>query len=86
MDIEEYIEYLRHSTIKKGKYLINPDHNYVNRFLIDLKTFISYIQKFEWEEAPTKSVISLLSIEDIPKRKEQKLMKLNIFRMKYGNS
>ncbi|PFR33290.1 tyrosine-type recombinase/integrase [Bacillus cereus] len=72
MDIEKYIEYLRHSTIKKGKYFINPDHNYVNRFLIDLKTFISYIQKFEWEEAPTKSVISLLSIEDIPKKKRAK--------------
>jgi len=68
-DIEEFIQHLRTTpmggnSVHKGQ---APSGNYINRSISFLETFIDYIQRFEWDEAPIKSVRLLISPEDKPK-------------------
>ncbi|PGS46044.1 recombinase XerD [Bacillus sp. AFS041924] len=68
-DIEEFIQHLRTTPMggnsaHKGK---APSGNYINRSISFLETFIEYIQRLEWNEAPIKPVRLLILPEDKPK-------------------
>jgi integrase len=68
-DIEEFIQHLRTIpmggiSVHKGK---SPSGNYINRSISFLETFIEYIQRFDWNEAPIKPVKLLFLPEDKPK-------------------
>jgi len=68
-DIEEFIQHLRTNpmggtSVHKGK---APSGNYINRSLSFLETLIEYLQRFEWKEAPIKSVRLLILPEDKPR-------------------
>ncbi|MFL6561455.1 MAG: tyrosine-type recombinase/integrase, partial [Bacillus sp. (in: firmicutes)] len=68
-DIEEFIQHLRTTSmggnsVHKGK---APSGNYINRSISFLETFIEYIQRFEWNEAPIKPIRLLILPEDKPK-------------------
>lgn len=68
-DIEEFIELLRTNPMGgnsnyKGQ---APSDNYINRTIAFLETFIQYLQRFEWGEAPIKPVRLLIFPEDKPK-------------------
>ena len=52
------------NSIHKGQ---APSGNYINRSLSFLETFIEYLQRFEWNEAPIKPVRLLFFPEDKPK-------------------
>jgi len=68
-DIEDFIQHLRTTSmggnsVHKGQ---PPSGNYINRSINFLETFIEYIQRFEWAEAPIKPVRLLFFPEDKPK-------------------
>jgi integrase len=68
-DIEQFIELLRThpmggNSIRKGT---APSDNYINRSISFLETFIEYLQRFEWNEAPIKPVKLLIFPEDKPR-------------------
>lgn len=68
-DIEEFIQHLKATpmggnSVHKGQ---APTGNYINRSLSFLETFIEYLQRFEWNEAPIKPVRLLIFPEDKPK-------------------
>jgi integrase len=68
-DIEGFIYYLRNTpmggnSVHKGQ---SPSDNHINRSISTLETFISYIQRYEWDEAPNKAVGFLIVPEDKPK-------------------
>ena len=68
-DIEDYIHFLRTSPMggestHKGQ---APSKNHIHRSLSVLETFIVYIQRYEWDEAPEKPVGNLIVPEDKPK-------------------
>lgn len=68
-DIEEFIQHLKATpmggnSVHKGQ---APTGNYINRSISFLETFIEYLQRFEWNEAPIKPVRLLIFPEDKPK-------------------
>lgn len=68
-DIEEFLQHLKATpmggnSVHKGQ---APTGNYINRSLSFLETFIEYLQRFEWNEAPIKPVRLLIFPEDKPK-------------------
>jgi integrase len=68
-DIENFIHYLRShpmggNSVHKGKV---PSNSHVKISLSVLESFIVYIQRYEWIEAPTKPVRNLILPEDKPK-------------------
>jgi hypothetical protein len=68
-DIEGFIYYLRTSpmggdSVHKGQ---APSGNHIHRSLSVLETFIVYIQRYEWDEAPKKPVGILIVPEDKPR-------------------
>jgi integrase len=68
-DIEDFIKHLKSNPMggnsnHKG---MAPSSNYVNRSIIVLETFIEYIQRFNWNEAPSKPVRILFFPEDKPR-------------------
>ncbi|MFC3748704.1 tyrosine-type recombinase/integrase [Paenibacillus sp. GCM10012306] len=78
-DIIKFIKYIRFmpmggNSSKAGQ---KPTEHYVYRLLIELQVFLNYIQVFEYEEAPLKSVEYLILSEDRPKQKKRKAETLN---------
>lgn len=68
-DIEGFIYYLRNTpmggnSVHKGQ---SPSENHIHRSISVLETFILYIQRYEWHEAPKKAVGFLIVPEDKPK-------------------
>lgn len=73
-DIENFIEYLRSTPMggnstKRGSI---PNENHIFQTLEQLETYISYIQRFDWDEAPSKSIKLLIFSEDKPKQQKRK--------------
>lgn len=70
--IEEFILYIRKTPMggnrKSGK--SPPSECHINRTLLFVQSFLSYIQKYDWEEAPVKLVKSLIFPEDHLERKK----------------
>lgn len=69
IDIEQFIEFLRTHPMGGNSHYKGqaPSQNYVNRSITFLETFIEYLQRFEWTEAPMKPVKLLIFPEDKPK-------------------
>lgn len=68
-DIEGFIYHLRNTpmggnSVHKGQ---SPSENHIHRSISVLETFILYIQRYEWDEAPEKAVGFLIVPEDKPK-------------------
>lgn len=68
-DIESYIYFLRTSpmggdSVHKGQ---TPSDNHINRSISVLETFIVYIQRYEWDEAPKKPAGFLIVPDDKPR-------------------
>ncbi|MFL6555026.1 MAG: tyrosine-type recombinase/integrase, partial [Bacillus sp. (in: firmicutes)] len=68
-DIEQFIAFLRTHPMGGNSHYKGqaPSDNYINRSIIFLETFIEYLQRFEWDEAPIKPVRLLIFPEDKPK-------------------
>jgi integrase len=69
IDIEGFIYYLRTSpmgggSVHKGQ---APSKNHIHRSLSVLETFIVYIQRYEWDEAPKKPAGILIVPGDKPR-------------------
>lgn len=63
-DILEYLEFLRNNPTKRRS---KPSDHYIHKSLYHLNKFIDDIQRYEWDEAPTKNVRLLIFPEDYPK-------------------
>lgn len=68
-DIEGFIYFLRTSpmggnSVHKGQ---TPSDNHIHRSISVLETFIVYIQRYEWDEAPKKPAGFLIVPEDKPR-------------------
>lgn len=68
-DIEGFIYFLRTSpmggdSVHKGQ---APSENHIHRSLSVLETFIVYIQRYEWDEAPKKPAGFLIVPDDKPR-------------------
>lgn len=86
-DIEEFIQHLRTTpmggnSVHKGQ---APSGNYINRSISFLETFIEYIQRFEWNEAPIKPVRLLFFLKTNQSYLPSRLTMLNIYPIMCGN-
>jgi integrase len=73
-DVEDFLLYLRNSPMGGKSTLkhIKPSDIHINRVLINVETLVTHIERYEWEEAPIKSVKLLFFPEDKPKLNEKK--------------
>jgi len=77
-DIESYIEFIKTNSMggnsKSSQYKDKePTDNYIWSMIANLETFLYYIQRYEWIEAPIKPIRVLIYQEDRPKLKPRKI-------------
>ncbi|MBP1991193.1 tyrosine-type recombinase/integrase [Paenibacillus eucommiae] len=80
-DIEEYYIFLKESKLggNDTKYKGKPSSDYyLWRMIGILETFLTYIQRYEWEEAPLKGIRNLIYQEDRPIVKNKKIEEYEI--------
>jgi integrase len=75
-DIEGFMHHLRSNPMGRDKVKMPVTDNLINLCLIYTDTFLSHVQRYEWKEAPVKSVKLLIYPEDKPKLQRKKADKI----------